>query len=353
MLGNILIALTLLCLYGLIQITSQPMPGGDRGVGYAFTMMITAAGFALFSGLLFWHLQAKGSFMWLELPFKNMWIFLSWVAFAISVVSLAFFRAEWHDGEFPAFLKSFSQIMGDIILPAMIIVPALLSLHTITRMGTIPWHMKFMFLPGIGISFLIAITMLVSYMRLSARENARVLKSEQQWQQKQQNEHLLSIQNHKPEDPLVNILSLTGRFHDPSVRDAAVAKVKERPDWEQELIRLLNETEWQSYVYTFLDGNTVDHPELFIQPLKTSLRRTADMIRRDIRDANNLQDWHFEHLSMDRCLRAIDEQFSKTGADFVPEIKAVSDALKSPKPEQFRDVEFTTTREIDEWLKNR
>lgn len=353
MLGNILIALTLLCLYGLIQITSQPMPGGDRGVGYAFTMMITAAGFALFSGLLFWHLQAKGSFMWLELPFKNMWIFLSWVAFAISVVSLAFFRAEWHDGEFPAFLKSFSKIMGDIILPAMIIVPALLSLHTITRMGTIPWHMKWMFMPGIGISFLIAITTLVSYMRLSARENARVLESEQQWEQKQQNEHLLSIQRHRPEDPLVNILSLTGRFHDAEVRNAAVAKVKERPDWEQELISLLNETDWQSYVYTFIDGNTVDHPDLFTEPIKKSLLRTAEQIKKEIPQSNNLQDWQFEHLSLDRCLRAIDEQFSATGADFRPEVNAVYKALQTPKPERFKGVEFTTTRIVGDWLKKK
>jgi hypothetical protein len=163
--------------------------------------------------------------------------------------------------------------------------------------------------------------------------------------------HLKWIAEQKPTDPIVNILSLTGRFHDSPVRDSAIAKVKSHPDWEAELIRLLSETEFDTEVYQFIDGNKVDHPEQFVEPINRSIRRVAGEVKASIKDSNNLQDWHFEHLGLPRLFRAIEEQFMLPGADYRPAVQALRKALDTPKPERFEKVKFTVTPLVDDWLK--
>ena len=63
--------------------------------------------------------------------------------------------------------------------------------------------------------------------------------SEDSFQAKLKSDHLESIAKHTTNDPIVNILSFSGRFTEPEVRNAAVAKLQARPDLEADLIELL------------------------------------------------------------------------------------------------------------------
>lgn len=354
MLGNILLVFLSLSLIALVQLTSSPAPGGDRGVGYAFAMILYGGAFALFSGLLAWYAGKNGLFNWAPLApqNRNLLIFSGWLSFFFAVAFSAMFRSEWHPGELPQLLKWLADAMAAVWLPILVLVPLAVLINSEKQVAAPELWVKIPFLAGMGICALIGLLLMFGWFRASARQNAEQVEYQQQREQSQHQQHLDKIAAHQPEDPLVNILSLTGRYHDADVRNAAVEKVKSRPDWEAELIRLLNDTEWQSYVYQFIDGNEVPHPELFVEPINRSIRRTAAEIRSRITGANDLQDWHFEHFSIERLLRAIDEQFSKVpGVDFRPAMLELKAALDTPKPERFQKVRFTTTQIVDDWLK--
>ena len=354
MLGNILLILTALFYVGLLSITSSPMPGGDRGVGYAFVMFICGAGFIVLTGLLAWNLSANNHFDWVKAPggHRNWLIFIGWLAFTSATFFSAMFKTEWHDGVFPQFLRWLSQAQAAIWLPLLMLVPIFMLLNFQREAGIASSFIQTPMMVGFILSVLMGLGLLFGWFRASARQNADRIEYQQQRDESIHQQHLADIAAFQPSDPLVNILSLTGRYHDPEVRNAAIEKVKSRPDWEAELIRLLNETEWQSQVYQFIDGNEVPHPELFVEPINRSIRRCAEEIRRRITGANDLQDWHFEHFSIERVLRAIDEQFSKVpGADFRPAVRELRAALDTPKPERFNKVQFTTTQIVDDWLK--
>lgn len=353
MLGNFLLVFAALFLWGLFHITSKPAPGGDQGVGYAFMLFICGAGFAVFTGLLALNLGWRNSFDWLPVGVggRNGLIFLGWVAFVVATFASALFRSEWHAGELLQFLKWLADARAVIWLPVLVFVPVFLLLNMERQAGTAPGFVKIPLLAGMAVSVFMCAGVAFGWFRASAQQAAARVESERQWNDKIHNEHLEFVAAQKPDDPIVNILSLTGRFHDADVREAAIEKVKSHPDWEDELIRLLNETEWYSEVYQFIDGNRVEHPERFVEPLNRSIRRMAEQVRKSIKNSNNLQDWHFEHLSLPRLFRAIDEQFVLPGADYRPAMLELRRAFDTPKPERFKDVRFTVVPLVDEWLK--
>ncbi len=123
------------------------------------------------------------------------------------------------------------------------------------------------------------------------------------------------------------------------------------PNWEAELLDLLNDKRLYREVYYFLDGNAVTHPEQFAQPLNQSILWLAETIKTDITDSNNLQHWSFDSYQIDNLLRAIDEQFLNKGVDFYPNVVKLKQALQTPPPERFKDVRFTITGVVDSWLK--
>lgn len=163
-------------------------------------------------------------------------------------------------------------------------------------------------------------------------------------------QHLTDIRNWEPSSGVLPLLALTGRYHEPAVREAAVARIHSLPDWESQLRALLDHAAWYPEVYTYLDGNTVTNPEGMVKPLESSIRRMAGDIRSQIRDANNLQSWSFDHMGIERLLRAVDGQFSPYKSALVPALRDVGQAFRTPPPERFRGVRFDTARSLEKWL---
>lgn len=352
MLSHFLLLIVLICLALLFKVTSSPMPGGDYGVGYAWAMILTGAGFILFSGFLFWnmyHIMPVPDFLQ---NIKPIAITIVWVSFVLAVCALSVFRTEWHEGEFPRFLKVLADVNGHIVLTGLVLGSLLLFMHHTMAQSQTAWFTKALFYPGILISFCISLVMIKGFISASHKQSQRHSQELSAREKSIKDEYWKTLNNFKPGDPLVYILSLTGRFHDDDVRLAAVAKVKSNPDWENELINLLETPDYIPYVYQFIDGNRVDHPDKFILPIQNSLNLLAQTIKDQIRNSNNLQDWHFESLSIERCIRAIDEQFSQNGGqEFVQPLQNVLRALQGPRPERFKDVSFTIEKTVKDWLK--
>ena len=353
MLGNLLFVLIGLFFIGLLFATASPLPSGDRGMGAALMLVFYAGGFLVLTGLLAWKLNRNNVFDWIDLPDaqRSGLVFIGWLAFATATVAAGLFKVEWHAGEFPQFLRWLSQAQAIFWLPLLALVPAFILLNFEREAGFAPDLVKIPLMTGFILSTLMGLGLLFGWFRASVQQQTANIEYGKNRDDEQHQKNLAWIAGQQPTDPILNILSLTGRFHDSEVRDSAVAKVKSHPDWEAELIRLLSETEWESQVYQFIDGNQVDHPELFVEPINRSIRRIAGQIKADIKGSNNLQDGQFGHLSIDRLFRAIDEQFSLPGADYRPAVRELRKALDTPKPERFQQVKFTVTPLVDAWLK--
>lgn len=350
MLGNILVGLTVLFYAGLLNVTASPMPGGDRGVGYGLSLFVCGAGFVLFTGLLTWHMGVKNAFDWVPVAGGGRvpLLLAGWLSFSMATVVCA--STKFQIGDFHPLLVGVLKRV-DIMLPLLVLVPALLLLNMDRAAGTAPIWVKAPMSVGFAVSMVIGLALLFIWAKTSFEQQAAIVKQQQDRDEQRHSDNLTYIAEQTPDSAIVNILALTGRYHDQDVREAAVAKTKSRPNWEAELIALLDNEYYNKEVYSFIDGNKVDHPELFVEPIKRSILLQATEVRKSIKGSNNLQDWHFEHLSLPRLFRAIDEQFMLPGADYRPAVRELRRALDTPKPERFRDVNFSVTREVDAWLK--
>lgn len=353
MLGNFLIILIVFTLVGLLSVTASPIPSGDSGMGAGLMIFFCGAGFFLLTGLLTWNLHSNHCFDWIKMPShqRNLVVFLGWFTFSAATFASAIFKIEWHEGEFPSYLRWLSQAQAAVWLPLLLLIPAFMLLNFERAIEVVPDYVKIPMMTGFLLSILMGLGLLFGWFRANSQQQVAIVEYKKNKNDEQHDKNLAWIAEQKPTDPIVNILALTGRFHDRDVRDSAIAKVKSHPDWEAELIRLLSETEFDTQVYQFIDGNRVEHPALFVEPINHSIRRVAGEIKNRIKDSNNLQDWHFDHFSLERLFRAIDEQFLLPGADYRPAVQALRKALDTPKPERFAKVKFTLTPLVDDWLK--
>lgn len=353
MLANIITGLTFLIYFGFVIFNfSKPNLSGEQAMGYGLGLAFFGICFTVSSLVLMFVLGSKNVFDWVSpsIGKQNLLVWLGWLSFVAATFFCAAFKWEWHDGEFPMYLRRLSLAQAEIWLPLLMLVPAALLLNMERVAGTAPAFVKIPMILCFAISLIASMGLLYGWYKSAEQAQRNRIEAAIQENDKQHQEHLAFIASQTPTDPILNILSLTGRFHDTDVRDSAIAKVKSHADWEAQLLALLDDGYYYHYAYNFLDGNEVEHPELFVAPLNRSIRRMADEIRNDITDSNNLQDWHFEHFGIERLFRAIEEQFLLPGADYRPAVLELRKALDTPKPARFNHVRFSVIPIVDEWL---
>lgn len=332
---------------------SRPNLSGDNAMGYGLGIFFFGLCFAVSTLALAIVLLYKGHLDKL-LP-DAQWRGALAIGGALALIAAAFFCAllKWepHHEDIPAFVYGLAEVRAAVWLPLLALVPAFILLSEARRLAVPALVYQIPLALAIGLSLIICAGLLKGWLVADTRQQRARLEQIEQQDREQHERYLRDIEAFQPTDNLLNILSLTGRFHDEDVRTAAVAKVRAYPDWEGALLALLENEHYYHYVYTFLDGNPVDHPEAFAEPLRRSILLAAAEVRRSIPNSNNLQSWSFDHIGIERLLRAIDEQFASQGVDYRPALRELRQALDTPRPEQFKNVRFTVARELDGWLR--
>jgi hypothetical protein len=354
MLGYFFFGVTCLIVIGFTLLNwSKPNSSSNGLMGYGLALAFLGLTFTVSSLILTLCVGWKGGFNWVsdQNITRNLVVGLGWLCMAVATFACAAFKWEWHEGEFPQFLHWLAKANGQTWLPLLMLVPYFYLLSAELRASVSPQVYKIPLMIAFGITGFMALAILYGWLRVSSQQQTASIEQRSEEGRNRHDQYLKEIAGHKPSDPIVFLMALTGRFHDADVRTAAVAKVKEKPDWEGKLIELLDNAAYHTEAYTFLDGNKVDHPEKFLEPLNRSILRLADEIRKRIKDSNDLQPWHFEHFSIERLFRAIDEQFSDKGMDFRPAVLKLQEALNTTPPERFKNVRFTVTPIVKEWLK--
>jgi hypothetical protein len=135
------------------------------------------------------------------------------------------------------------------------------------------------------------------------------------------------------EKTIQGLLLYTHREQDERLRHSAVAKIKSYEDWETELINTLEQKELNDmyWVYVFLDGNKLEHPENFIQPIEHSLELLASGVQKSLEDPYSL---NMGYINIEALCRVLDTQFKDSAVEFRRSILTLQKALEVTAPER-------------------
>ncbi len=342
MIGNILLVLTALFLIGLLSSTASPSPGGDAGVGRAYAIFFCAIGFVLLSGLLTWNLAWNNCFDWVQLPGiqRHALVFIGWIAFITAILlCVGLIMGGYGDGT-PQFIRWLSQAKAGYWLPLLMLVPAFMLLNFKREAGFAPDFVKIPMIMGFLLSVLMGLGYLFGLVRSAMQLRADKIEYKKNEPVRQREEDLALIADQTPTDPITKILDLTGRFQDKDVREAAVAKIKLHSGWEAELIPLLSNWVWDTKVFAFIDGNSLEHPEQFVEPINRNLLRFANELKDRLRD----------DIDVELLCRVLDERFKDSSALFRPNMLQLQKALEV-EPRSYKRESFDKYRiAVKNWL---
>ncbi len=146
---------------------------------------------------------------------------------------------------------------------------------------------------------------------------------------------------------MVRILEFTGALYPAEVREKASAKIKSHPDWQKELVFLL-ENNHALEAFNFLASNEVDDKNRFLQPVKTGVLAAADWIRHSIQGSSPSRFYRDEYSDeVERVLRTV-EKFEGMGVDYLPAVRELRAALDEPRLGGKRD--FDCAARLDDWI---
>ena len=183
----------------------------------------------------------------------------------------------------------------------------------------------------------------------SARNAAAITQDKSDFEQRNYQNHLDNIDSTDVMKEIVFILVYTDANQRQDVREKALAKIKSRPDWQEELVRRI-QTDWAPEVFTFLASNEVDDKTLFLEAVKQGVLIQARLIRADIRkcrDGYDLYEGRFT-WEVERVLRTVDK-FEDMGVDYRPAVQEMRNALDERT--SFEKPKLVAKGILEKWLK--
>lgn len=258
----------------------------------------------------------------------------------------SFFRHE--PGPVPLLIKSYSSFAPIVIPAVMIIAGFILINHTIQNaVPAVAYKWPLVLITILGITG--TASAVVGFLQESSRNKIAVAEDRMQFEDSNHQRILAEIDTADVINKLVLILVFTGDNQPNDIRNAAVAKVKTNPQWENELIRLL-QSDWAPEPFQFLASNDVEHPELFLEPVREGTLVQARLIRESIRRTSHPSNFYNGLFSweVERVLRAVDK-FKGKGIDYVPAVKELRAALDEPS--DFEKPKFGCIKLLDDWIR--
>jgi hypothetical protein len=259
-----------------------------------------------------------------------------------------FFKGE--PGPTAAIIKSISGFFP-FLIPLILIVTGAILLNDGLRLA-VPvqvYKIPLIFVFGIGVLGLGA--GVIGWMIQSGQNTAQQSASIQADQVRYHQNFLNEIDSCDVSKDMSRILVFTDANHDPEVRRKAIEKIRSNPQWQQELVRLL-ENDGAIEAFEFLASNEVDDKALFIAPVHSGILSVADWIREQIRKSDQEHHFYPELFSreVERILRTVDK-LADQGADFRPAVHALRAALDEPNPAN--KVKLNCVTMLDHWIKKK
>lgn len=347
--GNILLIISFLIFIGLnTGPLAKAPPGGDAGVGYAWSILMLNGAFFIVMILAAGIIGAKGGFEWVtEKKSSRFWIVsLCLLAILITTALSTLFRHE--HGDVPRILRMFSAFVP-WLFPLILIAAGFILLNSSLRTSVPLALYKWPLVIISALSILGCASALIAQIAVSQRNQAAAIREYREQGDSNHQRMLADIDSCDVMKDMVFILVFTGDNQDADIQEKSVAKVRTNPQWEQELIRLL-QTDWAPEPFQFLASNAVDHPDLFLEPVKEGVLIQARLIRQSIRNASHPSHFYEGQFTweVERVLRTVD-RFKGKGVDYAPAVRELRAAFDEPS--EYEKPKWRAVSEVEKWLK--
>lgn len=347
--GNFLLVLSLIVVFFLnFGVLAKSPPGGDAGVGYAWSIIILNLAFIILMIMVAGIIGYTGGFEWVSSKKTTRFAIVTCVLlcslFTMGLIS--FFRHE--PGPVPGLLRLYSYFVP-FLIPIVMVVAGFILLNAAWResvpMSVYKWPL--IVLAFFGITGTLA--GMAGMMQSSARNQSAALQEAANFKEKNNERNLAEIDSNDVMKNLVFLFVYTSEYQPAHVRDRAVAKIKTHPEWENEIIRLLG-TDWAPEPITFLAYNDVEHPEKFTEPVRTGVLNQARLIRESIRKAYHPSHFYTGQFAgeIERVLRMVDRYKGK-GVDYKPAVQELLAAFSEPS--ELDKPKWNATQMVEKWLK--
>ncbi len=335
--GNLCLVSTALCLLGLFNLAIlQKAPGGDRAVGHAWMIIFLCGGLLVAAGLTTLAVGLRGGFdRFGHSTGARALVGTGWFALA----ALGFCALSGPITFVPQALR----VAGTFALPVLVLAWAALHLNDGLARALPTGAATALTLGVVALSALplVAVGMGSATRSLAALAQRGELDSFQQGIVQQ-------IDATNAQEGIGALLVHTPEGRHPVIRARALAKIKSRADWQDELVRLLK-TDAAPGVLGFLSANEVDDPAMFVSALPEGLQQQAGEIRRRIRNSN-----HPSHLYAGlfltevRLALEVASAYQAQGADVRAAVQAMRRAFDEPTP--YPRPAFAAVDLLDRWL---
>ena len=347
--GNLLLVIATILFVCILSLVFGKAPrNGDGLVGYGWGMIILNLGFAITMILVSLIIGFKGGFDWVaKTTSSRFWMVTAGLLGAVITAGLSgLFKFE--QGPVPMVIRSLSSF-GPVLIPLVLIGAGFIlmnsGLKSAVPMPIYKWPLILVSVIGIaGV-----VSGVAGELAMRQRNKAAIRESNKTFNDNNHNRILSEIDSCDVTKNLVFILVYTGDNQDKDIKEKAVAKVKTHPQWQEELIRLL-QSDWAPEPLQFLAFNNVDDPKLFLEPVNEGLLNQARLIRERIRRCSHPSHFYpgIFMWEVERVLLTA-ERFSGKGYDYLPAVKEVRAALDEPS--EFEKGEFRCKAIMDEWIK--
>ena len=342
--GNILIGVAMLIYFGMLNfIYGSQSRSGQEGVGYGMAIIIANFGFVLCLGIVTGIIGSKGGFSWVGSEGVPRILLVS-SGFIVAMTGIVFFSLI-KGSENPENFVEHTVRFVPVVLPLLLLASAAILLNDGWRLALPDLAYK---LP-LAIALVFGVLAIGWILKQSASNADDRIQAESDYEKWNYQNYLNNIDSVDVMKEIVFILGYTDANHYPEVRERALAKIKSRSDWQEELVRCI-QTDWAPDVFTFLASNEVNDKTIFVEPLREGLFIQAKLIRKDISTAaysSQLPSNQF-FQKVKRALQTAD-RFAGMGTDYRPAVKEMRKAFDEPcsiKKPNFKSIPL-----LDEWLR--
>jgi hypothetical protein len=347
LLGNICLFLAAVVSGTLISsVNNYKAPLGGSGGAEAFPIWMLLLHFALLCtlGLAAFIIASNGGFDWIPLNKYARYLLITICLILTVITSLMSALMLKQSDSVPALLGCFLQY-GYIAVPVVLVAAGFILnnsfLREIVPVALYKWPLVAVL--GLSISMIGAgiyerMTQGSAKERDQKYENGAEIKSRR----------LEEIETADITRDIVRILEFTRSIYPAEVRQKAIAKIKSHPDWQKELIQLL-EDDRARYAIHFFASNPINDKKFFVEPLEQGLLMIAANIRHDIQGTSPSafsKDMFSEEVD---CALKIVDIYEGMGVDYLPAIRAIRAALDEPVAGKI--MRFQCREVLDDWLK--
>ncbi len=319
------------------DIYRKPMPGGDSGVGYAWTAIVLSLAFILLIGVSMLAIGWRGGFQWVARSSGSRvgMVLLGFLAIAITVGVGGMGEGSGRVARVLAFAVPMAVLTTGFLLANDKLeggVPA----PTARWLALLVFGASGIFAGGFAVVSMMP--KLQGIFATSTHDRNKLDSFEEGI--------LANIDSCNISKDMVFLLVHTDANRKPMIRERALAKIKTRPDWQEELVRQLD-SGWTEDVFTFLASNEVENKSLFPEAVRLGVLRQAEIVRKTIRESREMYAGQYT-WEVDRVLRTV-EKYAGMGVDHLPAVPELRAAFDQSSP--VTKPEFQAAQLLDKWIK--